>query len=90
MSTPPRPEKMYSASLMTADAVPTRGLGASFASFVVWFGDSGNVRWLMLEYLDGEWRGRLTSIESNVVYLVVDRLPGFNFSTEDAHLVVNY
>jgi hypothetical protein len=43
----------------------------------------------MLEYLDGEWRGRLTSIESNVVYLVVDRLAGFNFSAKDAHLAAN-
>lgn len=75
---------------MTADAVPTRGLGASFASFVVWLGDPGNVRWLMLEYLDGEWRGRLTSIESKVVYFVVDRLAGFNLSAKDAHLAVDY
>ena len=44
----------------------------------------------MLEYLDGEWRGRLTSIESKVVYFVVDRLAGFNFSTKDAHLAVDY
>ena len=50
----------------------------------------GIVSWLMLEYLDGEWRGRLTSIESDVVYLVVDRLAGFNFSAKDAHLAVNY
>ena len=45
---------------------------------------------MMLEYLDGEWRGRLTIIERDVVYLVVDRLAGFNFSAKDAHLAVNY
>lgn len=45
---------------------------------------------MMLEYLDGEWRGRLTSIESKVVYFVVDRLAGFNLSAKDAHLAVDY
>lgn len=49
----------------------------------------GIVSWLKLEYLDGEWRGRMTSIESKVVYLVVDRLAGFNFSAKDAHLAVD-
>ena len=43
MSTPPRPEKMYKASLRTAEAVPTRGLGAELVLFVEWFGDSGGV-----------------------------------------------
>lgn len=47
---------------------------------------------LMLEYPDGEWRGRgrLTNIEREDVYFIVHRLARLYFSTKDARLAVNY
>ena len=87
MSMPPRPEKRYILPFNTADALPTRGVGAEETSFVS--KRFASVASLVL-YLDGlTMRGSNTRLERDNIDFIIQRLPWLHFTTEDADMIVD-
>lgn len=76
---------------MTADAVPTRGLGAKLIDLVSWLADSAtvNTEFYLSTLMAQVGRGRLTRTKSDDVHLIMYRLTRLHFSTEDAYLTIH-
>jgi hypothetical protein len=89
ISMPPRPEKRHILPSSTADALPTRGVGAEEIALVSKF--FASVPSLVV-YPDGllVTRGRNTRLEREDVNFVIYRFPWFHLTTKDADILIDH